>query len=179
MNYIKYGKLYELYEIVWTVQIEHIWTYGNYLRKNHGKHLFLSWYWENHGKLWSKKLGTSSTIGQIGGFPARCEEKYGINITDFEGTNWTSPFSLMICLWKHMIFHGYVGLPMMSRIPASPSKNTHTHSIVRNMWFHPLLSKSCFLGNVLTWTWEGIQPTNDMGLLLARKSCYISIILLG
>ena len=39
------------------------------------------------GNYGQQKLGTSSTIGQIGGFPARCEEKYGINITDFEGTN--------------------------------------------------------------------------------------------
>ena len=48
--------------------------------------------------------------------------------------------------------HGYVGLPMISRMPASPfKKHTHTHQLLSAICDFIPYFLSCFLGNVLTW----------------------------
>jgi hypothetical protein len=165
---------------IWELFKEKSWETSKFMMGNGG----------NHGKLWSKKWGISPQlshwVGQIGGFPARCEEKYGINIRDFEGTvsRWVWRFAYMKTYEKN---HGYVGLPMISRMPASPfKKHTHPPTIVRNMWFHPLLfillSGECFnvkgfnQSTVWGFCWQGnlvISPLfywiNDW---TSQKTCY-------
>ena len=48
VNYIKDGKLYELYELVWTIQIEHIWTYMGTIE---GKIMGNIYFYDGNGKI--------------------------------------------------------------------------------------------------------------------------------